>query len=354
MTQITIPLPPPIARHLDLLRRMGLYGDTVEDVARYLVTRGIHDLIVAKILPLVCPPEGEAEVAAPVQSAEPVADWLTDERLEIVRRELANGVTWDRALRRLEIPVSERPSLGSFKQRLIKLGLKAKVSDKQRAHLAAMRARNPLLHPELRRETTPAVTKAPIQEAGDALASVAPEPVKPPTLADIVRPRAPQKSPEPKPPVQPLPTPAAARSVVSALALVGGAPVAATRDAITKWAEAHGIWTFDLVRINALRRRFQEPPFRLDGEDRLSVATRMEADDRAAHEDCPITLDDALEWGRRYGLKETDDLTADFRAVNEIRHANHLPPYRLIAPRGPLGKLPRADLDLDGLTGQRT
>lgn len=76
-----------------------------------------------------------------------------------------------------------------------------------------------------------------------------------------------------------------------------------------------------------------------------SVAARELAEaDRERAAGVPMDLDAALEWGRRQKIVFSGDANKDFKAVNETRIANGLPPYRLVMPRGRPEPLPAEHL----------
>lgn len=241
--QITVTLWPRVMRDLDHLRRQGLFGITAEEVARYLITRQIQDLVQTKFLPLEYP---GAEPAPSIEQPPPVenGDWLTDMRLETIRAALAAGKRWKTALDMLGLPREHAPSVAKFKARLKRMGLRYVLSDKAlartRLSVVAMRAKNP----RVRRAV--------------------PEPVTPvSTLADVVIPRV---LPPPPPPPPVLTTPPAARQAVAGIVRAANAPVSATRESIQRWGETRGIITgkLDLDRVNKKRRELGLAPFEIE------------------------------------------------------------------------------------------
>lgn len=226
--QITVTLWPRIRHDLDRLRRMGLWGSTVEEVAHNLIVDGVKRLIAVKMLPMEY---AEAETAAVAESG----DWLTASRLETIRTQIGAGKQWRTVLAGLDILEEIRPTLGKFKLRLKKMGIRPPVSDAIRANLMRMRAAL------ARKRDTAAPAPAPVKPK--------PAPAKPP--------------PAPRPVIVP---PAAAAPVSRALADMT-TPINAESETIRQWGAQRGIGNgggkLDLAAINATRRRLQLPPFEL-------------------------------------------------------------------------------------------
>jgi hypothetical protein len=73
----------------------------------------------------------------------------------------------------------------------------------------------------------------------------------------------------------------------------------------------------------------------------FSMAKAAERDEQDMMGECPVTLEDALEWGRRNGMEKSGSTAEDLRATNTIRIVHGLPRFTLIADKPAQGRLPR-------------
>lgn len=125
--------------------------------------------------------------------------------------------------------------------------------------------------------------------------------------------------------------------VLAAVNALPGNPM--TMSEMSNW-----ICKLDLKRgreVLAIVRRRSTPRNR-DGSFALAAAADQDIQD--ALTECPMTLDDALEWGRRNGMKIGGSIAENLRATNAIRAANGLPAFTIVADKmqGPLPRLLRA------------
>lgn len=123
------------------------------------------------------------------------------------------------------------------------------------------------------------------------------------------------------------------RDMLTVVNAMPGAPLT-PRD-LTNWAYLMKLRRSDEVISTAKRRM----PKGKDGAFSMSAMDESDAADAMA--ECPVTLEDALEWGRRNGIQRSGSTAEDLRATNAVRAEHKLPAFTLIADKPAQGLLPR-------------
>jgi hypothetical protein len=124
------------------------------------------------------------------------------------------------------------------------------------------------------------------------------------------------------------------RDVLTEVNTLPGAPL--TIVDLSNWA-----YSMKLKRDGAIRSKINARKMPKGKDGAFSMSALDESNAAGAMDECPVTLADALEWGRRNGMHRSGSIAEDLRATNAIRIGNGLPAFTLIADKPTQRPLPR-------------